>query len=407
MRQSRRLDCAAMNSTAALDFDVLVIGAGAAGLMCAIAAGQRGRRVLVLDHANKVGKKILMSGGGRCNFTNMDSTPENFISANLHFMKSALSRYTPWDFIALVEKHRIPYHEKKLGQLFCDRSSKDIVRMLLDECAAVGAQVHTHCPVEIVEFGPPHCFSSPLGTMRCESIVIATGGYSIPKMGATGYGFDLARKLGMHVLPTRAALVPVVLNERKREQLDGLAGASLDSRTQADGPAFRENILFTHKGLSGPAILQASSYWQPGQPMRIDLFPDATITTLLEQARKDRPAQSLKNFLAEHLTRRVAERWCELWLDNKPLGQLSKQDVEDIASTCQPWSIWPEDTEGYRTAEVTLGGLDTDELSSQTMQSRKQPGLYFIGEVIDVTGHLGGHNFQWAWASGHAAGQFV
>lgn len=389
------------------DFDVLIIGAGAAGLMCAIAAGQRGRRVLVLDHANKVGKKILMSGGGRCNFTNMYSMPENFISANPHFMKSALSRYTPWEFIALVEKHRIPYHEKKLGQLFCDRSSKDIVRMLLDECAAVGAQVHTHSPVDILEFGPPHRFSSPLGEMRCESIVIATGGYSIPKMGATGYGFDLARKLGMKVLPTRAALVPVVLNERKREQLDGLAGASLDSRTQADGPAFRENILFTHKGLSGPAVLQASSYWEPGRPMRIDLFPDTRVAVLLELARNDRPAQSLKNFLAEHLTRRVAERWCALWLGNKPLGQLTREDVQQIESACQPWSIWPEDTEGYRTAEVTLGGLDTDELSSQTMESRRQAGLYFIGEVVDVTGHLGGHNFQWAWASGHAAGQFV
>ncbi|MEM7053408.1 MAG: NAD(P)/FAD-dependent oxidoreductase [Pseudomonadota bacterium] len=396
-----------MNSTAALDFDVLVIGAGAAGLMCAIAAGQRGRRVLVLDHANKVGKKILMSGGGRCNFTNMYSTPENFISANPHFMKSALSRYTPWDFIALVEKHSIPYHEKKLGQLFCDRSSKDIVRMLLDECTAAGAQVHTHCPVEILELGRPHRFSSPLGEMRCESIVVATGGYSIPKMGATGYGFDLARKLGMKVLPTRAALVPIVLNKRKQEQFEGLAGASLDTRTHADGPEFRENILFTHKGLSGPAILQASSYWQIGQPIHIDLFPDASITELIEQARSNRPAQSLKNFLAERLTRRIAERWCELWLENKPLGQLSRDDIQTIQVKCQPWSIWPSDTEGYRTAEVTLGGLDTDELSSQTLQSHKQAGLYFIGEVVDVTGHLGGHNFQWAWASGHAAGQFV
>ena len=390
-----------------LDFDVLIIGAGAAGLMCAIAAGQRGRRVLVLDHANKVGKKILMSGGGRCNFTNKYSTPDHFISANPHFMKSALSRYTPWDFIALVEKHNIPYHEKTLGQLFCDRSSKDIVRMLLDECAAAGVQVHTHSPVENLEFGPPHRFSSPLGTMRCESVVVATGGYSIPKMGATGFGFDLARSLDMKVLPTRAALVPVVFNERKQDQFSDLAGSSLDTRTQADGPEFRENILFTHTGLSGPAILQASSYWLPGQPMRIDLFPDTPITELIEQARTHRPSQSLKNVLAEHLTRRIAERWCDLWLGNKPVGQLSRDDVQQIQSRCQPWSVWPTETEGYRTAEVTLGGLDTDELSSKTLQSHRQAGLYFIGEVVDVTGHLGGHNFQWAWASGHAAGQFV
>jgi len=389
------------------DYDVVIIGAGAAGLMCAIAAGQRGRRVLVLDHANKVGKKILMSGGGRCNFTNLYSTPENFISTNPHFMKSALSRYTPADFIDLVEAHGIPYHEKTLGQLFCDRSSKDIVRLLLDECNAAGAEVHTHCAVDILELGPPHTFNSPLGQMQCESIVIATGGYSIPRMGATGFGFDFARSLGLHVQPTSAALVPVVMSERKLVQFDGLAGVSLDSRTHADGPDFRENILFTHKGLSGPAILQASSYWQTGQPLFIDLFPDHDLGELIEQARTERPALSLKNFLAEHLTRRVAERWCELWLDNKPLGQLTREDMKTILKHFQPWSVWPDDTEGYRTAEVTLGGVDTDELSSKTMECKSHPGIYFIGEVVDVTGHLGGHNFQWAWASGHAAGMVV
>jgi predicted Rossmann fold flavoprotein len=387
--------------------DVVVIGAGAAGLMCAIAAGHRGRSVLVLDHANKVGKKILMSGGGRCNFTNIHCTPQNFISANPHFAKSALSRYTPADFVALVEKHGIPYHEKKLGQLFCDHSSKDIVRLLLAECAAVGATVRTHSPASIVRLGPPHLLRTPQGEVECESLVIATGGYSIPSLGATGFGFELARSLGIPVLPTRAALVPVTLEPRKLQQLEGLAGVSLDTVTAAGDAAFRENILFTHRGLSGPAILQASSYWEPGQPLYIDLFPGLDITAYIREVRRQRPKLELKNLLAELLTRRVAQRWCELWLENKPLEQLDDDDLRRVASACKPWTVWPAGTEGYRTAEVTLGGVDTDALSSKTMACREHPGLYFIGEVVDVTGHLGGHNFQWAWASGHAAGQFA
>jgi predicted Rossmann fold flavoprotein len=387
--------------------DVVVIGAGAAGLMCAISAGARGRRVMVLDHANKVGKKILMSGGGRCNFTNLHSTAENFISANPHFAKSALSRYTPADFIALVEKHRVPYHEKKLGQLFCDRSSKDIVRLLLDECAAVGAEVRTLAPVTVARTGAPHCLETPQGALTCDSLVIATGGYSIPSLGATGFGFDLARELGIPVLPTRAALVPVTLEPRDLQQLDGLAGISLDSTTAAGAAAFRENILFTHRGLSGPAVLQASSYWQPGQPLRIDLFPDRDIGAHIRQVRQDRPKLELRNLLAETLSRRVAQRWCELWLENKPLEQMTAADIARVEAACKPWTVWPAGTEGYRTAEVTLGGVDTNALSSKTMECRAHPGLYFIGEVVDVTGHLGGHNFQWAWASGHAAGQYV
>ena len=386
-------------------WDVVIIGAGAAGLMCAFTAGQRGRRVLVLDHANKVGKKILMSGGGRCNFTNMYSGPENFISANPHFCKSALSRYTPWDFIALVEKHRVSYHEKKLGQLFCDHSSKDIVRLLLSECDAAGATVRTHTSVELEQLGPPHRLNAAGEVLSCDSLVIATGGYSIPRMGATGFGIDLARSLGLAIQPTRAALVPFVFEGRKLKQLEGLAGVSLDTLSQAEGPAFRENLLFTHQGLSGPAMLQVSSYWQPGEPVSIDMLPDLDLAEHLKTLRRERPRISLRNALADLLPKRVAQRWCELWLADRPLAELSDVDISTAVSHCKPWRVWPSDTEGYRTAEVTLGGVDTAALSSQTLSAKAYPDLYFIGEVVDVTGHLGGHNFQWAWASGYAAGQ--
>ncbi|MEE4303116.1 MAG: NAD(P)/FAD-dependent oxidoreductase [Wenzhouxiangella sp.] len=386
-------------------FDVCIIGAGAAGLMCAITAGRRGRSVLVVDHANKVGKKILMSGGGRCNFTNMYSAPENFLSANPHFCKSALSRYTPWDFIALVDHHEIPYHEKKLGQLFCDRSSKDIVRLLLAECEAAGAQVRTHSPVDIDQLGPPHHLTGPGGSIRCDSLVIATGGYSIPRMGATGFGFDFARDLGLEIQPTRAALVPFVFEGRKLDQIRDLAGVSLDTYSEADGTGFRENILFTHHGLSGPAMLQASSYWNPGKPVSIDLLPEIDLAEHLRDLRRSRPKLSLKNALADLLPRRVAERWCELWLPDKSMAEVSDADIEQAYQRLKPWRVWPAGTEGYRTAEVTIGGVDTGELSSKTMECRRQSGLFFIGEVVDVTGHLGGHNFQWAWASGHAAGE--
>ncbi len=388
-------------------FDVVIIGAGAAGLMCAAVAGARGRRVLVLDSANKVGKKILMSGGGRCNFTNMHSTPDNFICSNPHFAKSALSRYTPWDFIALVEKHGVPYHEKKLGQLFCDHSSKDIVRLLLDECEAVGVKVLTQSPASNITLGSPHRLQTPKFSVSCESLVIASGGYSIPTLGSTGFGFDFARSLDIPVLPTRAGLVPFTLEPRQLKNFQDFAGVSVDTVTTGQGTAFRENILFTHKGLSGPAILQASSYWQPGEAIEIDLFPDLDLAEHIQQMQQQRPKLELKNLLGEQLTKRVAQRWCDLWLENKPLDQLTANDIQRITSACQPWTVWPAGTEGYRTAEVTLGGVDTNALSSKTMEARNHPGLYFIGEVVDVTGHLGGHNFQWAWASGHAAGEYA
>ncbi len=387
--------------------DVLIIGAGAAGLMCAITAGQRGRKVLVLDHANKVGKKILMSGGGRCNFTNMYSEPDNFLSANPHFCKSALSRYTPWDFISLVEKHRISYHEKKLGQLFCDRSSKDIVGLLLNECRAAGVEIRTHTPVEIEQLGPAHRLRAGDQPVSCDSLVIATGGYSIPRMGATGFGFDFARSLGLKIQPTRAALVPFVLEGRKLSQIEGLSGVAVDTVSQADGPAFRENILFTHRGLSGPAMLQVSSYWQPGQPVTVDMLPELDLGEHLRHLRRQRPRTQLRTALAELLPKRLVQRWCELWLEDRALAELSDQAIGHCDQTLKHWQVWPADTEGYRTAEVTLGGVDTSALSSRTMETGSHAGVFFIGEVVDVTGHLGGHNFQWAWASGHAAGCVV
>jgi predicted Rossmann fold flavoprotein len=394
-------------STSSQHWEVIIIGAGAAGLMCAITAGQRGRRVLVLDHANKVGKKILMSGGGRCNFTNMYSGPENFLSANPHFCKSALSRYTPWDFIALVEKHRVPFHEKKLGQLFCDQSSKDIVRLLLAECEAAVVTVRTHTSVELEQIGSPHRLKAAGEDLTCDSLVVATGGYSIPRMGATGFGIELARSLGLAIQDTRAGLVPFVLEGRKLKQIEGLAGVSLDTLSQADGPAFRENLLFTHQGLSGPAMLQVSSYWQPGEPVSIDMLPELDLAEHLKLLRRERPRMSLRNALAELLPKRVAQRWCELWLPDCSLAELADADIASVLDHFRPWRVWPSGTEGYRTAEVTLGGVDTSGLSSQTLASKAFPDLYFIGEVVDVTGHLGGHNFQWAWASGHAAGQVV
>lgn len=387
-------------------WDVVIVGAGAAGLMAAIEAGARGRRVLVLDHANKVGKKILMSGGGRCNFTNIHSDPrDHFLSANPHFMKSALSRYTPWHFVGLVASHGIPYHEKKLGQLFCDRSSKDIVRLLLDECEAVGARVLTHTPVVSIDTGSPHRLATREAELRCESLVIATGGYSIPKMGASGFGYETAESFGMAIQPTRAALVPVTLDNDELERLKDLAGVALDSETSAGSAGFRENILFTHRGLSGPAVLQASSYWQPGEPLSIDLFPEQDLNAYLRRQRVEQPRTSLKNCLGAELTRRVAQRWCDLWLGDYPLAELSDTAIERVCNQLQPWTVWPSGTEGYATAEVTMGGVDTDELDSRTMECRRVPGVFFIGEVVDVTGHLGGHNFQWAWASGYAAGQ--
>lgn len=385
---------------------MLIIGAGAAGLMCAITAGQRGRRVLVVDHANKVGKKILMSGGGRCNFTNLGTTPANYLSANPHFAKSALARCTPWDFIALVEKHRIAWHEKELGQLFCDDSSKQIVRMLLDECAAAGVTVEANCAVQRVR-RTPEGFSvhTARGEVHAESLVVASGGLSIPSMGASGFGYELARQFGHAVLSTRAGLVPLTLSGKHQEHYADLAGVALprvEARVGRQG--FRAGLLFTHRGISGPAILQISSYWQPGDDLRLDLLPDLDVGAWLVDQRTARPLAELKTVLGEVLPKRLAQRLCEQWLGNRPMRQYRDAELGQIGMQLNAWPITASGTEGYRTAEVTLGGVDTDGLSSSTMQSKLVPGLYFIGEVVDVTGWLGGYNFQWAWASGQAAG---
>jgi hypothetical protein len=392
-----------------MNVDVLVIGAGAAGLMCAMTAGQRGKRVLVVDHANKPGKKILMSGGGRCNFTNMGTTPANFLCANPHFAKSALARYTPWDFIALVEKHRIKYHEKELGQLFCDESSKLIVRMLLDECAAAGVEVRTSCAVtQVRKVDDGFSVLTAAGEVHATSLVVATGGLSIPSMGATGFGYELAKQFGHTVLPTRAGLVPLTLSGKHQERYQDLAGLALPvSEAKLGKRSFRAGLLFTHRGLSGPSILQISSYWQPGDDLRIDLSPDVDVGAWLIGQRAERPAAELKTVLGELLPKRLAQRLCELWFESKPMRQYREAELVDIGKQLHDWPITASGTEGYRTAEVTLGGVDTNELSSTTMESRRVPGLYFIGEVVDVTGWLGGYNFQWAWASGHAAGEVM
>jgi len=387
-----------------MDFDVVIIGGGAAGLMCALRAGARGRRLLVIEHANRVGKKILMSGGGRCNFTNTGTTPANFLSANPHFCKSALARCTPADFVALVERHGIAYHEKELGQLFCDDSSKQIVRMLLDECAAAGVRIETSCAVTRVSHGEVFDLDTARGSFSAPALVIASGGLSIPSMGASGFGYTIARQFGHHVLPTRAALVPLVLSGSHSERLADLAGVAVSVEARCNGASFRNFMLITHRGISGPAILQISSYWNPGDDLRLNLLPDSDASAWLRAQQAARPAAELKNILGERLPKRFAQRLCEHWLESKPLRQYREPDLRDIAAQLTDWPLTASGTEGYRTAEVTLGGVDTDELSSTTMQSNRIPGLYFIGEVVDVTGWLGGYNFQWAWASGQACG---
>ena len=386
--------------------DAIVIGAGAAGLMAAITAGQRGLRVLVVDHANKVGKKILMSGGGRCNFTNTGTTPAQYLSANPHFCKSALARYTPWHFIELVERHGIAYHEKELGQLFCDESSKLIVKMLLDECAAAAVEVRTHCTIERVEHldDGGFCLHTAQGRLVATSLVVASGGLSIPSMGASGFGYTLAKQFGHEVLPTRAGLVPLTLTGKHAERLQDLAGVSLPVEARCNGASFRNFMLVTHRGISGPSILQISSYWQPGDDLRLDLLPGIDADAQLREWQASRRDAELKTLLAEVLPKRFAQRLCEHWITSKPLRQYTPPELRGIADLLSSWPLVANGTEGYRTAEVTLAGVDTDGLSSSTMMSRHVPGLYFIGEVVDVTGWLGGYNFQWAWASGHAAG---
>jgi predicted Rossmann fold flavoprotein len=381
-------------------FDALVLGGGAAGLLCAIEAGKRGRRVAVLEHADRIGKKILISGGGRCNFTNIHCQPENFISANEHFAKSALARYTPADFIALVKKHRIPYHEKTLGQLFCDRSAQDIIVLLDSECRAAGVQAFLQSRIQEVRRTTEFVVRTASSEFQAPILVVATGGLSIPKMGATPFGYELARQFGIKIVKTKPALVPFVLVGKDRSTYCDLAGVSAEVVAKANHHAFREKMLITHRGLSGPAILQISSYWEKGQPIRIDLAPEREITAAI-CATKVRNMAAARMAFQGILPKRLAERWLEnhaptAW-NNDALAKLEKQAHE--------WVIKPADTEGYEKAEVTAGGVDTDELSSKTMECLNVKGLFFIGEVVDVTGHLGGFNFQWAWASGAAAGR--
>ena len=390
--------------------DVIIIGAGAAGLMCALTAAQRGRKVLVIDHANKAGKKILMSGGGRCNFTNMYTEPSNFLSKNPHFCKSALARYTQWDFLEMVQRHQIAYHEKKLGQLFCDNKASDILEMLLKECADAGATIQLNTPVTRIQANDSgFTLQCNKQALHCKSLVIASGGLSIPTLGATGYGYQVAEQFGHRILPTRAGLVPFTITDPQlKEFCSALSGTSIDDCVvQCNGQSFKEDLLFTHRGLSGPVILQISSYWQPGDSIEIDLLSDRDASAWLLEQQAQHPNLELKTVLSECFTRKMAQLLCEHWFSNTPLKQYNSKQLSAIGEQLNHWRLTPSGTEGYRTAEVTLGGIDTKEVSSKTMQSQKQDNLYFIGEVLDVSGHLGGFNFQWAWASGHAAGSAV
>jgi hypothetical protein len=391
--------------------EVIIIGAGAAGLMCAIEAGKRGRKVIVLDHSNKVGKKILMSGGGRCNFTNYHIIPDNYLSHNPHFCKSALTRYTPWDFIGLVKKHHIPFHEKTLGQLFCDNKSKDILDMLLHECKQVGVAIHLDTTVESIEKIADRHFkiTSANRNFHCEALVIATGGLSIPTMGASPFGYKVAEQFGIKIWPTRAGLVPFTLQPKDKEIMSPLSGIALDSivKVKHKKQSFRENLLFTHRGLSGPAILQISSYWQPGEEVIINILPEINIVEYIKLTAMHTPQKQLNSILKELLTKRVVDTFIPVDIATKTLQSLSHRDLEQLATILHAWPIKPNGTEGYRTAEVTIGGVDCNAISSKTMEANNIPGLYFIGEVLDVTGWLGGYNFQWAWSSGWAAGQVV
>nr|WP_113869510.1 NAD(P)/FAD-dependent oxidoreductase [Brenneria salicis]NMN93290.1 hypothetical protein [Brenneria salicis ATCC 15712 = DSM 30166]RBP57555.1 hypothetical protein DES54_1635 [Brenneria salicis ATCC 15712 = DSM 30166]RLM31615.1 hypothetical protein BHG07_04995 [Brenneria salicis ATCC 15712 = DSM 30166] len=390
-------------------FDVVIIGAGAAGLFCAAQAEQRGLRVLLLDNGKKAGRKILMSGGGRCNFTNLYAEPAAYLSQNPHFCKSALARYTQWDFISLVNRHQIAYHEKALGQLFCDDSAQQIVDMLLTECEKANVMIRLRSEVSSVEKSD-QTFILQLASgviLHSDALVIASGGLSMPGLGATPFGYQLAQKFGLHVLPTRAALVPFTLHKPLLAHLQTLSGVSVPTLITAEnGVIFRENILFTHRGLSGPAVLQISSYWQPGEFVTINLLPDQDLSARINDERLSHPNQSLKNTLAQWLPKRLVE--CLQTLGQLPdvtLKQLNHAQQQQIEANLQQWRVQPNGTEGYRTAEVTLGGVDTRELSSKTMEANKVPGLYFIGEVVDVTGWLGGYNFQWAWSSAWACAQ--
>lgn len=404
-----------------MHFDIIIIGAGAAGMMCAAQAGARGRRVLLIDHAETLGERIRISGGGRCNFTNRTVSADNFLSQNPHFCRSALARFSQFDFIAMVERRRIPFHEREHGQLFCDESAQEIIDMLRDACDDAGVKWAFPCSVQQVErhaakAAKRYTIMTDLGAFTCDSLVVATGGLAIPKIGATPFGYRLAEQFSIPVIPPKPALVPLALAPELLEPMKPLAGATLDAVARFDGAHFRENVLITHRGLSGPAILQISSYWQmqeyrqgKKQPVEVDLLPGVDAASWLEEHRQGRV--HLPNLLAEHLPRRFAHEWCALQggekLIARPISELGRRDLDMIAGKLNAWPLMPAGTLGFAKAEVTLGGVSTDALSSKTMEARSVPGLYFIGEVVDVTGWLGGYNFQWAWSSGWVAGQFV
>jgi len=390
-----------LNST----LDTIIIGGGAAGLMCAIEAGKRGRNVLLIEHNEQIGKKILISGGGRCNFTNLNVSSENFISANPHFCKSALSRYTPNDFIRLIEKHTIAFHEKKLGQLFCAGSAKQIVEMLLKECNAVSVNILLNCEVQRISKSISFSVETNLGTYESETVVIASGGLSIPKIGASNFGFDIAKQFDLNIIEPLPALVPLLLSKEQMKTYNHLSGISLEAIVTCNELSFEENILFTHRGLSGPAILQISSYRKEGDSLSFNLFPKENVENILWIGQQSKT--SLGTLLAQYLPKRFVEIWCEQFPLAKPMNQWNQNELKTLATFLSSWNITPIETEGFEKAEVTRGGIDTNELSSKTMEAKKARGLFFIGEVVDVTGWLGGYNFQWAWSSGFAAGNYV
>jgi predicted Rossmann fold flavoprotein len=396
-------------------FDVVIIGAGAAGLMCAASAAARGRNVALLDHTNKVGKKILMSGGGRCNFTNYHIEPSNYLSDNPHFCKSALARFTQWDFLALVDKYQLAYHEKTLGQLFCDNKAKDILNILLAECEQYGVDIITHCDIESVNSIASNEYryqiDSSLGPWRCQSLVIATGGLSIPTMGATGFGYDLAKQFGLTIKPRAAALVPFTFKNSLLTLAQSLAGVALPVSIECREQRFAEALLFTHKGISGPAVLQISNYWYAGDALVVDFLPGQSLDALLRHWRDTGEKSGLTKLLSQYLPKRFVQTWLAHHtppeLLNTAVAQLSNAAIKTLCDCLHRWHCTPAGTEGYRTAEVTRGGVSTDEVSSKTFEAKKASGLYFIGEVLDVTGWLGGFNFQWAWASGYCAAQHL
>ncbi len=390
-------------------WDVIIIGAGASGLMCAIEAGKRGRRVLVLEQSRKTGNKIRMSGGGRCNFTNYDVGADNFLSDNPHFCKSALSRFNQWDFLAMVHQYQIAFHERSHGQLFCDESAKDILDMLLSECRKFYVEIRTSCTIDSIEQKADMRFSlsNGQGMFYSQSLVIATGGLSIPTMGSSPFGYQIATQFGIKLKPTRAGLVPFTLQPTDKERLSPLSGIAIDSLVSHSKTSFRENLLFTHRGLSGPVILQISNYWRAGDDITIDLLPEIDLLSHLKQMQKQHPQQQIKTVLQQLLPKRLINIFINERLREQPLANSRYEQFEKITAQLKQWKIKPSGTEGYRTAEVTLGGIDTDDISSKTLEAKNTQGLYFIGEVLDVTGWLGGYNFQWAWASGWCAGQYI